>query len=113
MPILLTKNQYIDYIVHKYAGNIIRITFYNIRDCILFSSLYSKVFLKVTYHENLNFSVFKCSNQVPGASTKPENVKKNNPVFFFSLQACEKNSCSDFAPPVMKKGVLIIILPPL
>ncbi len=64
------------------------------------------------------FSVFKCYNRVPGASTNPENVKKNNPVIFFflvslSLQACKKPSCSDFAPPMMQKSDIAIILPPL
>ncbi len=40
--------------------------------------------LKVTYHENPTFSLLKCYNGVPGAYTNPENVKKNNPVHFFS-----------------------------
>ncbi len=43
-------------------------------------SLWADFLLKVTYHENLTFSVFKCYNRVPDASTNPENVKKNNPV---------------------------------
>uniref|UniRef100_A0A673GYI5 Band 4.1-like protein 3 n=1 Tax=Sinocyclocheilus rhinocerous TaxID=307959 RepID=A0A673GYI5_9TELE len=34
--------------------------------------------LKVTYHENLTVSGVKCYNQVPGASTNQENVKKMN-----------------------------------
>ncbi len=34
-------------------------------------------------HEILTFSVFKCYNWIPGPSTNPENVKKNNPVNFF------------------------------
>ncbi len=40
---------------------------------------------KVTYHENMTFSMFKCYNRVPGASTNPEkeNVKKDNPVTLF------------------------------
>ncbi len=39
--------------------------------------------LKATYNENLTFYVFKRYNLVPGASTNSENVKKQNPVFFF------------------------------
>ncbi len=37
--------------------------------------------------------LFKCYNHVPGSSTNPENLKKNNPIiflFYLSLQACEK-----------------------
>ncbi len=39
--------------------------------------------LQHTYNENLTFTVYECYNCVPGASTNPENVKKNNPVFFY------------------------------
>ncbi len=46
-------------------------------------SLLISLLLKVTYYENLTFSVCKCYNRVPGASTNPRNVKKNNPVIFF------------------------------
>ncbi len=57
----------------------------------------------MTYHENLTFSIFKCYNRVPSASTNPENVKKNNPVNFFGKPfsaAVKKMSVSDFAPLV-------------
>ncbi len=33
-------------------------------------------YLKVTYHENVTFSGFKCYNQAPSASTNQGNVKK-------------------------------------
>ncbi len=60
--------------------------------------------LKVTYHENLTTSTFKCYNRVPGASTNPEKREKEQPSNFFlvslSLQACEKASRTDFAPPM-------------
>ncbi len=36
-------------------------------------------------YENLTFSMFKCYNRVSGASTNPENVKKNNPVIFINF----------------------------
>ncbi len=37
----------------------------------------------MAYHENLAFSMFKCYNHIPGASTNPENMKKDNPVTLF------------------------------
>lgn len=40
-------------------------------------------FLKVTYHEYLTFSVFKCYNWVLGLYTNPGNVKKKQPSNFF------------------------------
>ncbi len=43
----------------------------------------------------MTFSVLKYYNRFSGASTKPENVKKNNPVLFFHkmyLQTCEKTA---------------------
>ncbi len=58
-------------------------------------------------------SSLRTVNWVPGASTNPENVKKNNSVNFvmvsLSLQACEKMSHSDFAPtpPPTEKGILL------
>ncbi len=63
-------------------------------------------------------SSLRTVNWVPGASTNPENVKKNNSVNFvmvsLSLQACEKMSHSDFAPPPRdREGDFIIILLPL
>jgi len=39
--------------------------------------------LKETYQENLTFSVFKCYNWIPSASTNPENMKSDNPVTLF------------------------------
>ncbi len=36
--------------------------------------------LKVTYHANLTFSVFKGYKRAPGASTNPWNIKKDNQV---------------------------------
>ncbi len=50
---------------------------------LLVSQLVYYIDLKVTYHENQTFSMFKCYNRVPGVSTNPENMKKNNPVLFF------------------------------
>ncbi len=47
--------------------------------------------------------MFKCYNQVPGASTNPENMKKINPVHVFLvslLQACEKNERVRFRFPL-------------
>ncbi len=53
------------------------------------------IFLKMRYHENLTFSMFKCYNRVPGTSINPENVKNKKPTFLFlislSLQTCENS----------------------
>ncbi len=38
----------------------------------------------MTYHQKITFSVFKWYIRVFGASTNPENMKKNNPENYFS-----------------------------
>ncbi len=72
--------------------------------------------IKVTYYENLTFSMFKCYNLVPVLLPTQKHEKEQPSKYFLvslSLQACEKMSASDFAPPLMQKEDLIIILPPL
>ncbi len=59
----------------------------------------------VTYYENLTFPMFKCYNRVTDAYQPRKHEKEQPTNLFFlvslSLEACEKISCSDFAPPVM------------
>ncbi len=64
--------------------------------------------LKMAYHEKLTFSVFKCYNGVPGASTNPENVKKK--AYFFGKPfsaSLWKNELLRFCSPHDVEGILL------
>ncbi len=50
---------------------------------LFFPETFKLLFFKGDISWKSDFSWFKCYNQLPGASTNPENLKKNNPVFIY------------------------------
>lgn len=55
------------------------------------------------YHENLTFSIFKCDNRVPGASTNTENVLKK------CAEKVEKSKCALF---LLQIPVILLVFMP-
>ncbi len=50
---------------------------------LFFPETFKLLFFKGDISWKSDFSWFKCYNQLSGASTNPDNLKKNNPVVFF------------------------------
>lgn len=66
-------------------------------------SRYSQ-FIKGNVSWKYDFCMLTCYNQVPGASTNPENRKKDLLLASLFIQACGKMCHSDFTPLVTYEG---------